>query len=404
VSTAKDVDRLAAFNRQVHGAGVDTMARELILHHPDTRPEHWLFVQDSATGQVVSSLCLIPWNWRYGQVELKAGEAGLVGTLANYRRRGLVRAQMLRHAQLLQLGGFDLSHIQGIPYFYRQFGYEYALPLEADWRIEPYRIPSAPAGQVPPFRFREATLDDVATLERMYQRAAEGLDVSALRSTDTWRYLLGPSLHTEMAADTWLVTDPSEQPLGYFRIARHGFGEGLIVSEVSSLDSLTALEVLRHLKLLAAERGKPYIRLNVPPNCNLTQTARHLGARDEGSYAWQLRLPDVKTLLSKLGPIFERRVLESPFVGLTRNVSLSLYREAFALCFEEGNLVDVGSLGLAQRGDVLVPPLLAPALLFGHRSSEELASAHCDVIIKNDCQQLASVLFPRTNAFIYTIY
>ncbi|MEL7674286.1 MAG: hypothetical protein AAGU78_11155, partial [Chloroflexota bacterium] len=65
VSDEADVERVAAFNALIHGPSVEGMARNMILHHPHTRPEHWLFVDDDA-GRVVSSLCLIPWTLRYG--------------------------------------------------------------------------------------------------------------------------------------------------------------------------------------------------------------------------------------------------------------------------------------------------------------------------------------------------
>ena len=145
VADERDAERLAAFNAVIHDEGVAAMARALIFHHPNTRPEHWLFVENEPTGQVVSSLCLIPWTWRYEDVALKAGEMGIVGTLEAYRHRGLIRALVARFDELLREGGYDLSHIQGIPYFYRRFGYEYAIPLEAGLRVEPYLIPDAPS-------------------------------------------------------------------------------------------------------------------------------------------------------------------------------------------------------------------------------------------------------------------
>jgi GNAT superfamily N-acetyltransferase len=129
IASERDVERVAAFHGLIHDQGVAGMVRELVLHHPNTRPEHWLYVEDKATGQVVSSLCLIPWAWQYQGVEIKTGEMGIVGTLEAYRHRGLIRALVERFKELLREGGYDLSQIQGIPYFYRQFGYEYAMPL-----------------------------------------------------------------------------------------------------------------------------------------------------------------------------------------------------------------------------------------------------------------------------------
>jgi hypothetical protein len=401
----RDALRVAELNGVIHDSGVADMTRELILNHPDTRPEHWLYVEDESTGQVVSSLCLIPWNWRYEDVELKAGEVGIVGTLEAYRRRGLIRSLFARHAELLREGSYDLSHIQGIPYFYRQFGYQYALPLEGGWRIEPHLVPQAK--ETPPekrFVFRQATVDDLPSLMRLYDEAAEDLSISTVRDEGTWRYLLGPSLRTEMIAETWLVLDPSGQSSGYLRIPKHGFGEGLIVGEVSRLSADAALAMLQQLKVWAVEREKPYIRLNIPAKSTLVQTAHHLGAHDTGTYAWQIHLPDVGRLLLKLTPILERRIAASPYAGLTESLCFNLYREAFELRFQAGKLDAVEPLGFCDRGGISVPPLLAAPLLLGWRSREELRYVRPDLSIHREWQHLVDILFPKVDSFIYTVY
>jgi len=64
-----DIERIAAFNGAIHGEGVAALTRELVLHHPNTRPEGWLFIEDETEHKIVSSLCLIPWTWRYEDVE-----------------------------------------------------------------------------------------------------------------------------------------------------------------------------------------------------------------------------------------------------------------------------------------------------------------------------------------------
>jgi hypothetical protein len=401
----RDVERVAEFNGLIHGSGVADIARELILNHPDTRPEHWLYVEDEGTGQVVSSLCLIPWTWRYEDVELKAGEVGLVGTLEAYRHRGLVRAQFARHAELLREGGYDLSHIQGIAYFYRQFGYQYALPLEGGWRVEPHLFPQAEKdSSAAPYTFRQATLDDLPTLMRLYNEAAADLSITTLRDEGTWRYLLGPSTRTDMTAETWLILDAGGQAAGYLRLPEHGFGEGLNVGEVSRLSADAALALLQQLKAWAVERGKPYIRLNIPAKGTLVQAARHMGAHDTGTYAWQIHLPDVGRLLLKLGPILERRLAAGPYAGLTQTLCFNLYHEAFDLRFEGGKLAGVEPLGFCERGDIRVPPFLAAPLLLGWRSREELAHIHPDLSAGSDCRYLADILFPKVDSFIYTVY
>lgn len=402
LSGLEDAERVAAFQDQIHGPGVGDMARALMVHHPHTRPEQWLYVEDEKLGAVVSALCLIPWRIRYEEVTLTGGEMALVATAETHRRRGLVRAQVARHAELLRQGGFDLSHIQGIPYFYRQFGYEYALPLEGGWHIEPRQIEDG--ARESPYTWRQAKPDDVATLVRLYDAAAERLAIHTARDEAEWQYLLGLCMGTEMAAETWLAIDAQGEAAGYLRIPRHGFGEGLIVNEASLLGAGAAQAALRQLKRLSGEHNKSYIRLSLPADHALLQAARCSEAQDQGHYAWQIKIVDVARLLSKLAPVLERRIAGSPFAGLTRNVGLNLYREAFEMRFEAGRLKEVASLGFSDRGGIRMPPLLLAPLLLGYRSREELAEAHHDVSVRGDLQWLVDVLFPKMRSFLYTIY
>jgi hypothetical protein len=105
-----------------------------------------------------------------------------------------------------------------------------------------------------------------------------------------------------------------------------------------------------------------------------------------------------------LSPILERRLGESPFAGLTEELCLNSYREAYQMRFVNGRLADVRALGFRDRGGFRLPPRTVAPLLLGYRSRDELAQAHHDVSIGRQWQHLIDVLFPKTNAFIYTRY
>lgn len=397
-----DVERIAAFDAQIFGQGVGEFASALMLHHPATRPEHWLYIEDETSKQIVSALCLIPWEWRYEEVTLKSGEVGIVGTLESHRHRGLVRALMARHRELLQEGEFDLSHIQGVPYFYRQFGYEYAMPLEAHWNVELRCLTDKPVET--PYRFRLASVQDVPILMRLCEQAAKSLDISAVRDEGVWQYLLDQSLKTEVGAETWLVLDAEQQPMGYFRIPFHGFGDGLIVNETSRLNSEMGEAVLVHLKGVAQERGKPHIRLNLPDTNDLVRVAGGFNAHNDGAYIWQIHVVDVARLLRKLTPVLERRIAESVYAGLTRTICLNLYREAFELRFEKGKLQAVNAVGFKDEWGIKIPPLLFAPLLLGYRSREELHHMYPDIAIDGQFKALVDVMFPKLESFLFTIY
>jgi len=403
-----EVERLALFNDAIHqDEQVGALTRGLTLHYPATRPEHWLIVEDTATGQIVSSLCLIPWTWHYADVTLRSGEMGIVGTLPDYRRRGLVRALDRRFKSLLNEGGFHLSHIQGIPYFYRQLGYEYALPLEGGWHLRLDQVPDKAVALAGRSCFRRATPDDVPALARLYDEAAHHLDISAPRDERTWRFLLEHEPLTAHASETWLLLDQDGKPCGYWRVARFGFGEGLIVDEASWLSLDAAKAVLGKVKAQAGEGGKPFIRLSAPDGNPLVAVGRAWGAQNAGRYAWQIHVPDAVRLLRQIAPVLERRLAASFLAGSTRVVCFDLYREQIVLHLSEGKVTRVER---SSAGDVegaaclaLPPNLLAP-LVFGWRGRAALAAAYPDVSTWGDAELFADVLFPPMTAFLQTQY
>lgn len=401
IHTPDDLERWAQFQAHIHGESVAEMCRALLLHHPTTRPEQWWYIEEDSTQRIVSALCLIPWRWRCEEVELKAGELGIVGTLEEFRSRGLSRTLTRQHPAALEAGGYDLSHIQGIPYFYRQFGYEYAMPLEGGWHLELHQVGEAPDTGI---TLRPATEADIRVLSQHYHDAARGLSISACRGDEEWRYLLTHSLRTEMATDFWLVIDPAGVPTGYVGVQRFGFSEGLNIGEVSDLSSDAAVAVLSFAKGLAIERGKPFIRLVPPEHTSLQQIAAAWGAHNTGRYAWQIHIPSPARLMRTMGPVLERRLAASAFAGMTGPVHLNLYRRGVVLRFAAGKLAGVDEVPGSQSEQINVPPLLLAPLALGWRTAEELAGIYPDFIVRGAATPLVAALFPPLKSFLYSQY
>ena len=403
-ASEEDIDRISECHNIVFEEdSVGEMCRQLFRHHPDTRRSDLIFVEDETTGEVVSSICLIPWKWRYEDVVLKAGEMGFVGTKEHYRRRGLIRAQADYLKEQLLKRRFDLSQIQGIACFYRQFGYEYTLPLEGGYRVELHQIPDLKEEEEPIFTCRPQTKADLPALKCLYNEAAQDLQIHACRDDAIWRYLWQYAGDTEAGCDGWVIEDADRNVTGYFSVQKQGFGSGVNVAEVSRLNYDAALSALRHLKKLAIEREKPFIRLALSGNCALTQVARYHGAHDVGTYAWQIHIPDMARFLNTIGPVLERRLAESPFAGLTEEVKLNFYRESVTLHFADGKLTNV-QWEDAGDGPIRIPSRAAIPLVLGYRSREELKGSWPDLSIPSREAYLTDILFPKMTAQIYTIY
>ena len=402
VSDTHDAERLAIYDGQIFGELVAGMTRQLILHHPATRPEHWLYVQDTQTGTIVSSLGLIPWQWRYEDVTLKSAEMAIVSTDPHYRKRGLIRALVKRFNEILYEESFDLSHIQGIPYFYRQFGYEYAIPLEPLWHLNLDDVPDVVAPMS--ITLKPATPDDIPILIRLYNATTQPLHIAPLRDALIWDYLLNRTAETEMQGHYYLIHDADAQPLGYIRTMDHSFGWGLSVSEASPMSHPLTQNVLVHLKAIVQQQDKSAIRFNLPESSDLLQEAISHGAQNTRDYAWQILIPDVVRLMQKIAPILEQRIANSRFHGLTRNIQLDLFREGIELQFEKGKLIRIHRVVLGERNPIRIPPHLLTPLVLGYRNRSTLDEQYHDFSVRPSAHQIMDTLFPQLDSFIYTMY
>src|SRR5512147_1683119 len=184
----EDADALCAFNARIHGEDeedgkrVAAWTRDLIARpHPTLKPEDFTIVEEAATGKIVSSLNLIPQTWSYEGIEFGMGRPELVGTLPEYRNRGLVRTQFEEIHKWSAERGHMVQGITGIPYYYRLFGYEMALDLAGRrFGYEP-NVPKLKAGESEPYRMRLAQETDLAFVASVYEHAIQRHAIACVR-------------------------------------------------------------------------------------------------------------------------------------------------------------------------------------------------------------------------------
>ena len=99
-STPQDADALAEFNRLIHadneadGQCLAAWTRDLLTRpHPTFSPNDFTIIEEVATGRIISTMNLISQTWSYEGIKFGVGRPELVGTLPEFRNRGLVRMQ-----------------------------------------------------------------------------------------------------------------------------------------------------------------------------------------------------------------------------------------------------------------------------------------------------------------------
>src|SRR6476620_12558376 len=99
--------------------------------------------------------------WEDDGIVFPDGRPEIVATMPDFRNRGLIRAIFeLIHARSAAEGQLAQG-ITGISYYYRQFGYEYALDLGGRRSVYLAAIPKLKPGETEPYALRDATLADI---------------------------------------------------------------------------------------------------------------------------------------------------------------------------------------------------------------------------------------------------
>jgi hypothetical protein len=129
--------------------------------HPTFGVGDFTIVEDSHSGEIVSTMNLINQTWSYAGIPFGVGRPELVGTLPTYRNRGLVRKQFEIIHQWSQQRGHAIQAITGIPFYYRLFGYEMAIDLDGGRSGGGYNLPKLKGDQPAPFHFRPALEADI---------------------------------------------------------------------------------------------------------------------------------------------------------------------------------------------------------------------------------------------------
>lgn len=406
-----DLNQLKAlYNKVFAPEKVGELADALTLHYPDFNFENWFIAEHNQ--EIVSGLALIPWRWQFEDVTLKVGEMAIVATDEKHRGQGLLRKCNEMLSQELVGQSYDLSIIQGIPGFYHQFGYHYAVNFEHHTELALYSIPDLDDSNA----FRAAEFSDIPFLMQEDERYRKEYSLSIIRSEAKWKYILSEGKNSGYETDVFIIKQFDEQY--YCRILKQGFGEGLIVSEASYNMPKAVLDMfLSFLKQQANEAKKPYIRLNMPDSHCLVKYAKHFGAINKPGYAWQIKIVDKCKFINKLTPLFEARIANSEFAGLNGTIVLDLYKTQITFEFK-GGLMQSPSEKTMENPDYLmsIPEDLLAALILGHRSWQELQYNRPDIFpadqylrfnVVNPAEvtgRLMNVLFPKTDNWAYCQY
>ncbi|MFD2080946.1 Acetyltransferase (GNAT) domain-containing protein [Actinopolymorpha cephalotaxi] len=423
-STPEDTDALAELagavfrddgDEQPNQVLMDVVRRHMRGDHPLLGPTDYVVVEDTTADRkrFVACACYQQEEWTYDGVSLPVGRPEIVAADPEHRRRGLVRKIFGVIHDRCARDGKLVQSITGIPYFYRQFGYEYAVDLGGTLSFPVSLLPEAKAGETLPYRLRKATREDVPALIACYQQGQRGSLVSSRLAEKYWSYNIDAE------------NDPDPRR-GYARVriieSVDGEFRGLAVTQGSGAHfRVSLLEFAAGTNLAGMRpsllRGLVELAGQQLPNAPDTEPLGRLvfelgrdhpfypmipaeyGPRLDPPYAWYVRVPDLPAVLRRIAPVLERRLADSAMAGYGGDLLLDFYRSSVRLTFTDGRLTDARDEGPTDRQDksprASFPPLVFLRSLFGHASLEELRAGYPDVGADGTAGPLVNALFPK---------
>ncbi len=376
---------------------------------------NYTVVEDTATGAIVSCLCYVPLRLRLGNVDVLAGQIEFVSTDKQYRRRGLVRRQIDIVHQWSRERGDLFTFINGIPWYYKKFGYEYGLTYRKSYYGYISQYPLLPADQTEQFSFQEVTAEDEDFLYELRQNAMRRYFITDMLSREEFHNVLfGRHIESFVNPAKYLIKNTEQQPVGaifYNRMIMGGMLSAQFLELISGVSWLAALPAA--LRFLTAQ-GSQITPIDAIPlrACGLRFGKSH-PALEVGDTllpcagpAWELyvRIPDIMAFLTTLQPILEERIAHSAICGHSGVLRMHWYTGGAQITFADGKMsvIEAWTPENPDRGDAAFTAAALFPLLLGERSYDELAAA------QNDCwansavaRVLLRVLFPKQNSHLF---
>jgi GNAT superfamily N-acetyltransferase len=430
-SSAGDTEEIAYLASSVFRDSADAplnvnlanLIRELMSgNHPLMGPGDFAVIEDVQRKEhpLVACTCFWSQTWEFEGIPFQFGRPEIVATDPAYRNRGLVRALFETIHARSQAEGHLAEAITGIRYFYRQFGYEYALDLGGRSITYLSLIPRAEEGVPEPYSLRDATEEDIPLILHLYDcRKASSIVWSPIEERwlryhmRTWKTLeMDDSWHIQMVVDS------------------AGLAQGFLVTPVVRWDQsmvVFAMEVVPDfnlqralpaiLRAIHAQGLQLRVSANVGPISeicfNLGQAhpvydalGKALAPRHMPPYAWYVRIADLPKFIQHVAPVLERRLAHSPLGSYSGELKFDFYRGGLRIAFEHGSLTAAENWRSSTWGsneNAAFPPLVFLQLLFGYRSLDDLRYAFPDVKVKEESELVLNVLFPARSSWVVPI-
>lgn len=376
---------------------VDVIVRRFIENHPTmTLRNHFTLKQE---GKMVASLNLIPQTWTIGGIGLKVAEMGCVATHPDHRHRSLQRILNAEFDKRLKEDEYDLAVLAGIPYFYRQFGFEYSLPLDFETKIFLKDIPSYSQE----YEIRTFREEDIPNATKLLATHQDEYFVHSVRSKEIWEMQQETGSYGGESFQGYSVFSEG-QLSAYFRISENQKESTLFVKELSITDDSLSISILAFLKSHAETIGLKTLVTKISHSHPINNLLTGLGAEMNKPYAWQVKIVDFERIFQKMQLLLNARLAESTYRDHSETLNFNFRRFNIQVIVENGKITSIRKTRDCEDRTIGLNPYVFPQILLGYRNREELEAHYPDFKVKDSHKELIDILFPLKHSYIHYSY
>lgn len=387
--------------------------------HPTLNTNDIIIIEDTEKSRIASSTIYLNQQWTYAGIPFNIGRPEIVGTAPEYRNRGLIREQFNLMHQWADERGHEVLVIEGIPYYYRQFGYEMALSTDGGRYSNMLAMPRWNKDEKRPYRMRDAIPEDIEFITKTLKDSTKRSLISPLFKPEELRYM---------------TFDLSKRSAVHYRtgILCKSDNDGILLGEPVGIMMYGLVLAIDQAVILRLEMSEPrYWRLALPSFLReLEEKARlakdehedpereikkirvdmqpdhpafifddgALGPTPDTQYAWYVRVPDLPRFIKRITPAIEKRIENSIHAKFTGKLEIVFSRETLIIEFNHGLIKSVEMTKPANRttASASFPELTFLQLLFGRRSVDQLLKSFPDCSVKSKAEHhLLQTMFPK---------
>jgi len=353
--------------------------------------------------RLVGFVHLVDTPMDYFGEELRSCELAIVATDPAYQKMGVSSRLTAMFMEEVDKKGYASIFIQGIPYFYRRFGFHYAVPMHSG----EFNFEETENSKQNHDNIVEASSEET---EFLYDQCLEAREqkpgIYRYRTKSLIRQSLTDYESLDLKKFYYIVMDNREKK-GYFCLKNDP--DHVNLEEISEMSAHEYEKVYRFLREKASEKGK--ILLNVPKVSSFVDYLQKLSEKGEGTlkkdlgdYAWQVLVPDYLRFFEAIKPVLENNVAHSEFKDSTIRFDFNTYGELIEFNIKNSK-IELKRKPWQLTWDINIPPQALVKMIFDNFSVEELAPVIPDLIIKKkELRQLFKILFPKRPVHFYQGY